>query len=116
MVASRALEPLVGAGADRWRRIRVLCWTPYFAGAAVSLLAALRDPGGVIFVVTSVVGADLGGTAWLAWWLPFRVREPGPGAPAAPLALGRSWGWIVAGALTAAVLIGVLGPSLRLGR
>ena len=47
VVASRAVDPLAGAEEDRIRRLRLLCWTPYFSGAAVSLFAALRDPGGL---------------------------------------------------------------------
>lgn len=114
LAAVRTLEPLLGRQVEqRQRRARWLCWLPYgFAGALVFSLAALLNPGGKIFLLTSAA-AHLGGTAWLAW-LPAWVKGPRAATRDEPLALARHWGWIFAGVGAAVVCIFILGPAVYL--
>lgn len=110
----RTLAPLLGGQlAERQRRARWLCVVPYvFAGALVFSIAALFNPGGKVFILTSAA-AHLGGTAWLVW-LPAWVKPAKATTPAEPLALSRHRGWLLAGLLAALVCIFVLGPAIYL--
>lgn len=115
-VAIRTVEPLLGRESRaRAARARWLCWLPYvFAGGLVFSIAALFNPGGKIFVLTSAA-AHIGGTAWLAW-LPAWVKRPGEATSEEPLSLSRHVGWIVAGGIAMIVCIFVLGPSIGVTR
>ena len=95
----------------RGARIRALCWTPYFAGGILFVLAAALNPGGYRFMFTSAL-ATFGGTAWLAWFLPFIVPAPNADQPDA-LGVGKSWAWMFVGGVAAAFTLSVLGPSVR---
>jgi hypothetical protein len=108
---ARTIDAFLGAE-DRLRRARWLCLGPYAVGGIVYPLAAVWNPGGSLFVLTSAL-ATLGGTAWLVW-LAFlaKPRAPEDAAPAIPLP--RSPGWIVAGLFAAGVTIAVLGPGIAL--
>ncbi len=108
------LEPLLGSWLEeRRQRSRWLCWLPYgFAGALVFSVAALFNPGGKVFLLTSAA-AHLGGTAWLAW-LPAWIRPSQSAVPTTPLAIGRHHGWIAAGLVAVLVCIFVLGPAVYL--
>lgn len=65
------------------------------------------------FVLTTAL-ATLGGTAWLAWFLPFVVDKPGASASELPLGIPRSKSWLVAGFTSALITVFVLGPSIPL--
>lgn len=108
------LEPLLGnRWEDRRQRSRWLCWLPYgFAGGLVFSIAALFNPGGKVFLLTSAA-AHLGGTAWLAW-LPAWIRPSQSAVPNTPLAIGRQNGWIAAGLAAVIICIFVLGPAVYL--
>ena len=66
-----------------------------------------------MLVLISAAAASYGGAsalAWMAQLLRSRARYPPTGAPA--FGLARSWPWLVAGALAAAVFISLLGPGI----
>ncbi len=109
-----AIDPYLGRDtATRKSRARFLCWTPYFAGGLIFPISALLNPLGYGFVFTTAL-ATLGGTAWLAWFLPFVVDKPGPRSIEPALGLRRSTPWLVAGLLSALITVFVLGPSIQL--
>jgi hypothetical protein len=61
----------------------------------------------------SAAAASFGGTSGMAWmtqWLGTRLV---PKTTGRPLALARNWTWIIAGLITAAIFVGVLGRGVR---
>ncbi|MDB4946961.1 MAG: hypothetical protein JWP97_6495 [Labilithrix sp.] len=107
-IGRRWLAPLLPAGGQA-TEARRLCLIPYAAGAVVFLVAALLDPRRSLALI-GLLAAHLAGTAWLAWFLPYLVKD-GPAAAAAPLP--RSRAFLVAGAVAALVAVALLGPSIR---
>jgi hypothetical protein len=88
--------------------------TAYVTGGVLSVLAGLRDPGGMWLVVISGAAASLGGTSALAWG-PQLLRDPrfapnGDGE----LVVGSRWRWMIAGVVVALGFVLVLGRGVRL--
>jgi hypothetical protein len=110
----RELVPFLGDGPGRQSRARELSLVPYLAGGLLSVLAGLPNPQGFVLVLISAAAAAFGGTSALAWMTQL-LRNERRFPPSAEIALSipRSWAWLVAAALTAAVFITVLGPSIR---
>lgn len=106
---SRLAAPLLGEEPGRRRRVWLLCLIPYVAGGGLFVLAALFNPYGRVFMLTSGL-AHFGGGAWLLW-LPAWTRGLPATSPA--LLVPRSWAWIGAGALSALFCLAVLGPAVR---
>ena len=117
-IALRGLAPFLDAGdpatgAGRLARAVRLTVVPYIAGGVLYVTAGLLNPESPRLVLISAAAASFGGAsalAWMAQLLRNRERYPPTGAPA--LGLARSWPWLVAGALAAALFIGVLDGSL----
>lgn len=113
--ALRALDPfLSGDGAERVRSATRMTLPAYFAGGTLSCIAGLLNPVGMILVAISAAAASFGGTSGLAWMpqLLHGQRVAASGGTQ-PLLVSRSWGWIVLGAVAAAVFVLVLGPGVR---
>jgi hypothetical protein len=119
------LEQLLG-GVSRSRRgqARLLCWLPYFAAGGMALTgAALLNSLGPQYAFTSAL-ATLGGTFLLVWvpvslppLPPARASLEGDQERGAARARGyvpRSRGWLGAGGLALAFLVGLLGPGIWL--
>ena len=92
--------------------------TAYAAGGLMSIVAGLLDPGeasvGLKLVLISAVAASIGGASGLAWG-PQMLRDTAFGAERLPaLAVTRSWEWIAAGIVVAAVFIFIIGRGVRL--
>ena len=113
-VGLRTLSPLVGDGADRLRRARTLALIPYLSGGVLYVAAGALNPVSPRLVLISAAAASFGGASALAWMTDMLRQPRYPVASGAPLAIGRSTGWIVAGAITGLVFIAILGPGLRL--
>lgn len=110
--ALHKLEPrLEGAGGERIRYARRLFVTSYITGAAVSIAIGLLNPLGIIIVLTSAAAATLGGTSRFLWMSDLLGRN-GQGAETG-LTFGRSWSWIILGAVVTAVYALFLGPTIR---
>jgi hypothetical protein len=97
------LAPL--AGRDGARRMTLI---PYFTGGILYCVSGLFNPVGPILIAISAAAASFGGTSGLIWLVEFNRNNDAPG-----IAIERSPAWIVAGVVTAAVFIGVLGPAVR---
>jgi hypothetical protein len=98
-------------GPEHARLARSIAWTCYYTGAVVYLLVGLRNPYGLVIVLTSALASSMGGTSGLLWMMKF-VRPDGA-PPGAGVYFPRHWGWISAAvAITAAYAV-VFGPTLR---
>lgn len=112
IVASR-LKDFHGEDA-RSRRLRFLCWTPYFTDGILAGIAGLFNPAGLFYVIASALPSTLGANAGLLSW-PSMMR----GRVAAPERVGaipRSAAWIIAGAVVSLLFIFVLGRGLTWSR
>ena len=77
----------------------------YVAGGLLYVAAGLLNPESPMLVLISAAAASFGGASALAWMTQLlRNRERYPPSSEPALGIARSWPWLVAGALTAAVL------------
>jgi hypothetical protein len=119
-IALRGLRPFLDAGdpetgSGRLARAVLLTVVPYIAGGVLYVTAGLLNPESPMLVLISATAASFGGASALAWMAQLlRNRERYPPSAAPALGLARSWPWLVAGALAAAIFIGVLGPGIAL--
>jgi hypothetical protein len=96
------------------RRLRRLCWTPYFTDGILAGLGGLLNPAGLFYVIASALPSTLGANASLLS-LPSIMRRWKPSEePVSPIK--RSTAWIAAGAVAALIFIFVLGRGLTWSR
>ncbi len=112
LTLASALRPFRTADRTR-RRLRVLCWTPYFTDGILAGVAGLLNPAGLFYVIASALPSTLGANAGL-WSLPFMVQSAAGDDSAGPIA--RQPAWIAAGAIAAALFIVVLGRGITWAR
>ncbi len=100
---------------ENWRRIRALCWTPYFTDGVLAGVAGLLNPAGLFYVIASALPSTLGANAGLLS-LPGLMfgRKIGSDQPLAPIQ--RSPAWIAAGAIASLLFISILGRGLTWSR
>lgn len=114
--AVRALGPFLrGDGEERVRSATRMTLPAYLAGGILSCVAGLRNPVGMILVAISAAAASFGGTSGLAWMPQLLRGERAAASGGTQLFVSRSWGWIVGGAVAAAVFVLMLGPGVRFG-
>ncbi|MGA2590051.1 MAG: hypothetical protein ABSH32_09065 [Bryobacteraceae bacterium] len=97
------------------RRLRLLCWTPYFTDGILAGLAGLLNPAGLFYVLASALPSTLGANAGLLslpglmrMWKRSDEERVGP--------IPRSNAWIAAAAVACLLFIFVLGRGLRWSR
>jgi hypothetical protein len=98
---------------DSLRRVRSLCWTPYVTDGVLAGVAGLLNPAGLFYVIASALPSTLGANAGLLS-LPDLIRWRGQEGQLAPIR--RSAGWIVAGAISSALFIFVIGRGITWSR
>ena len=64
LVVAAQLKPFQGSG-ESSRRLRVLCWTPYFTDGILAGLGGLLNPLGLFYVIASALPSTLGANAGL---------------------------------------------------
>jgi len=109
--ARRFAARLAERGPAQARLARSIAWTCYYTGAVVYLLVGLRNPYGLVIVLTSALASSMGGTSGLLWMMTF-VRPDGA-PPGAGVYFAKHWGWITAAVATTAAYAVVFGPTLR---
>lgn len=111
-IAARLLDPFLGweRGA-RQRRTRTLALVPYFAIGISAVIAGALNPTSPVLILISAAASSFGGNAFMAW-LPLWIHAEGPTTPRAPLVVGRSWPWLIAGVVALLLRVVVLGPGL----
>jgi hypothetical protein len=95
------------------RRLRGLCWTPYFTDGILAGLGGLLNPAGLFYVVASALPSTLGANAGLLS-LPSMMRNQNVEEQVGPV--GRSAGWLVVGVVSSLLFIFVLGRGLTWSR
>jgi hypothetical protein len=113
------LRPLIASDMQqRYQRAVRLSAIPDFAGGVLMCIAGALNPQGMVLILISAAASTFGGTSGLMWttdWLRRGTLIPS-GPSADPMPIERSWPLIVAACAPAIAFIGVLGPSVRLGR
>lgn len=105
------LGRLIGCGGHAARSIAWELVAPaYVTGGIITVTSGLFSQLPAKWAQLQAAGGTFGLTIWLLL-LPLSIPEaPTPAQP--PFVVPRSIGWIVAGALTALIFIGVLGPGI----
>jgi len=110
IVAMRRLARLTGADDAGRTLARKLAWTSYFTIGCIALAIGLMNPVGLFILLASAVASSFGGPSGLLWG-PNTIRKGSPVAE--PIAITRSWGWIVV-AIAVVLAEGlILGPTLH---
>ena len=97
------------------RRLRVLCWTPYFTDGILAALAGLLNPAGLFFVIASALPSTLGANAGLLS-LPSMMRRMSSSDTEQVEPIRRSHAWISAAAVAALLFIFLLGRGITWSR
>jgi hypothetical protein len=105
------LAPLLG-GEGRRARARRLAVPSYVAGGLLYCASSLFNPLGPTLLFISAAAASFGGTSGLLWFQEW-LRSDRIAPTGEPISLDRRWGWLAAGAITALLFIGLLGPGIR---
>jgi hypothetical protein len=114
LLVAAQLKPFRGAG-QGGRRIRPLCWIPYFSDGVLAGVASLLNPAGLFYVIASALPSTLGANAGLLS-LPSLMRKWKLGAAEEVGPIPRSVGWIASGAVVSLFFIFVLGRGLTWSR
>src|SRR5271163_2073506 len=93
------------------RRLRLLCWTPYFTDGILAGLAGLLNPAGLFYIVASALPSTLGTNAGLLSlpsvmrkWSRREEEQVGP--------IQRSVAWIAPAATASLLFIVLLGRGV----
>jgi hypothetical protein len=112
LVVAAQMKPFQSDGMGS-RRIRMLCWTPYFTDGILAGLGGLFNPLGLFYVIASALPSTLGANAGLLS-LPGmigRLRSAKEGQP-----IQRSAGWIATAAVASLLFIFVLAHGITWSR
>ena len=109
LVASK-LRPFQGPDA---RRLRSVCWTPYFTDAILATLAGISNPAGLFYVIASALPSTLGAKAGLLS-LPSMMRHKKSNQD--PQVISLSTTWILTSAMVSAIFVAGLGRGLTWSR
>jgi hypothetical protein len=114
LVVAARFRPFRGEGQTAGR-LRVLCWTPYFADGILAGIGGLFNPLGLFYVIASALPSTLGANAGLLS-LPSIMHRSLPSDATQVGSIPRSLAWIVSGAVASLVFIFVLGRGITWSR
>jgi hypothetical protein len=97
------------------RRLRGLCWTPYFTDGILAGFGGLLNPAGLFYVIASALPSTLGANAGLLS-LPSMMRRHSRNQEKEVAPIGCSIVWIAAAAVASLLFIFVLGRGLTWSR
>lgn len=97
------------------RRLRKLCWTPYFTDGILAGLAGLLNPAGLFYVVASALPSTLGANAGLLS-LPSILRSRNARKEEQVAPIQRSVAWIATGTVASLLFIFLFGRGLTWSR
>ncbi len=114
LVVAGKLKQFRGKG-EGPRRLRLLCWTPYFTDGILAGLGGLLNPIGLFYVLASALPSTLGANAGLLS-LPGLMRMWNQGAEEQVGPIRRSPRWIATAAIASLLFIFGLGRGLTWSR
>jgi hypothetical protein len=114
LVVAAKLKPFQG-NEDPSRRLRILCWTPYFSDGILAGLGGLLNPLGLFYVIASALPSTLGANAGLLS-LPSMMRRWSRSEEEQVGPIQRNAAWIATGAVASLLFIFVLGRGLTWSR
>ncbi|MGH9758220.1 MAG: hypothetical protein ACRD4M_10820, partial [Candidatus Acidiferrales bacterium] len=103
--------------AQKPRRIRGPCWTPYITDGILAGVAGLLNPAGLVYIFTSALPATLGANGGL-FGLPgiigrwSRKSKPGPDSAERVASIARSYAWVSVAAVVVLLYIFVIGRGI----
>jgi hypothetical protein len=97
------------------RRLRGLCWTPYFADGVLAGVAGIFNPGGWFLILVAGLPATLGANAGLLA-LPGMMWDWRVGEGEEVGRVARSYAWIGVAVIASLLFILVLGPGISWSR
>jgi hypothetical protein len=97
------------------RRLRVLCWTPYFTDGILAGLGGLLNPLGLFYVIASALPSTLGANAGLLS-LPSMMRGMSYSDAEQVEPIRRSAVWVATAAVASLLFIFVLGRGITWSR
>jgi hypothetical protein len=114
LLVAAGMKPFL-SGSESSRRLRMLCWTPYFTDGILAAIGGLFNPLGLFYVIASALPSTLGANAGMLS-LPGMMRRwrPGEESPVEPLR--RNARWIAASAVASLLFIFVLGRGITWSR
>ncbi len=113
LLVAAKLNPFRSPSEDS-RRLRGLCWTPYFTDGILAGLGGLLNPAGLFYVIASALPSTLGANAGLLSLPSMMKRGSGSQEPVAPIE--RNLVWIATAAVASLLFIFVLGRGLSWSR
>lgn len=96
---------------DDPRKMRTLCWVPYFTQGILAGVAGLFNPAGIVYVFVSALPASLGAMSGLLA-MPGMLRRPQPSKGDSAGPVPRSAAWIAVGAIVSLFYIFVIGRGV----
>jgi len=100
---------------DHSRRLRALCWTPYFSDGMLAGLGGLFNPLGLFYVIASALPSTLGANAGLLS-LPFMMPNRSRSEEKQVGPIRHSGAWIATAAVASLLFIFMLGRGLTWSR
>jgi len=97
------------------RRLRNLCWTPYFTDGLLAGLGGLLNPAGLFYVIAAALPSTLGANAGLLS-LPSIMRRMDDTGEEQVGPIQRSLGWVSVGAVASLSFVFVLGRGITWSR
>ena len=92
------------------RRLRTLCWTPYFTDGVLAGLGGLMSPLGVFYIIASALPSTLGANSGLLY-IPYTIHHSKPGDDQVG-PVPRSAAWIAVGAAAGLLFVFMLGRGI----
>jgi hypothetical protein len=114
LVVAAQLKPF-RAKDETMRRLRGLCWTPYFTDGILAGIGGLLNPVGLFYVIASALPSTLGANAGLLS-LPSMMRRWSRTEETQVAPIPRSAAWIAMAAFASLLFIFVLGRGLTWSR
>jgi hypothetical protein len=114
LVTAAKLKPFQSDG-EGARRLRMLCWTPYFTEGILAGIGGLFNPMGLFYVIASALPSTLGANAGMLS-LPGMTRRWRAAKEGQVEPIRRSAAWIATAAVSSLLFILVLGRGITWSR
>ncbi len=108
------LQPFHGKDGSS-KRLREVCWTPYFTDGILAGIGGLFNPAGLFYVIASALPSTLGANAGLLS-LPGMMQRGSRGQEEKAGPVRRSGAWIATATIASLLFVFVLGRGLTWSR